>query len=163
MDGVSRRDLDAALTKHMPSRDAAGYAQAVASRRTRDVIDVVLEVARLTHPDVDLGELSTAVPVQLELGIPQAMAPLTRRLGQDLSRSQYLRLHARGFTGPDAVAAAEDDDLLSCLEGDRRKLHWLRHVTSVTATQDVDIDIAALLIPLHKPSSVKDQTSPLLI
>ncbi|MFZ0216909.1 MAG: hypothetical protein WAM30_13330, partial [Candidatus Dormiibacterota bacterium] len=79
--------------------------------------------------------------------IPQAMAPLARRLGQDLTRSQYLRLYARGFTGPDAVAAAQDDDLLSCLDGDRRKLHRLRHVTSVTATQDVDIDIAALLIP----------------
>lgn len=146
MDGASRRDLDAALTKHMPSHDAAGYAQAAAAR-TRDVIDVVLEVARLTHPDADLGELGTALPVQLELGVPQAMAPLARRLGQDLTRSQYLRLHAKGFTGPDAVVAADDDDLLSCLDGDRRQLQRLRRVTSEAAAQDVDMDIATLLAP----------------
>jgi len=146
MDGASRGDLDTALTQHMPTRDAAGYAQAAASR-TRDVIDVVLEVARLTHLDADLQDLSADLPVQLELGIPRSITSLGRRLGQELNRSQYLRLHAKGFTGSEAVAAANDDALLWCLDGDRQRLRRLQRVASETGAGDVDMDIASLLAP----------------
>lgn len=67
MDGANRSEIDAALTRHLPARDAAAAAQAAASR-TRDVIDTVLQVTQLKHPTADLSELSERLPVQLELG-----------------------------------------------------------------------------------------------
>jgi hypothetical protein len=146
MDGASRRDLDRALTQHMPSSDAAGYAQAAASR-TRDVIDVVLEVGQLTHPEADLHGLSSTLPIQLELGIPSEMCPLGRRLSQTLTRSQYLSLRDGGYATPDAIAAAPDEDLLGCLDDDRRRLRRLREAASQVASGGGEMDIAALLAP----------------
>src|SRR5207249_4611233 len=96
MDGASRRDIDVALTKHMPARDGAAYAQAAASR-TRDLIDVILEVAQLVHRDADLAVVADTLPVQLELGVPVRLVSLARLTGQRLTRGDYLRLRDAEF------------------------------------------------------------------
>jgi helicase len=147
MDGASRSDIDAALTRHLPGRDGAAAAQAAASR-TRDVIDSVLQVAQLKNPNADLTELSERLPVQLELGVPEPVVPLARVAGQQLRRVDYLQLHAAGLAEPGRVLAAPEADLLSILGGDRRRLDALRDAAARAQDRADDvIDITSLLAP----------------
>lgn len=143
MDGVPRSQLDTILTRHMPDKDAAGHAQAVAAR-SRDVIEVVLEVAQLRHPTTDFEHLRTTLPVQLELGIPRAISGLGRHLGQRLTRSNYLRLITAGYSTSDAIRIASDGELLACLDNDRIRLDLVRN--AIPEPDGVDqTDITALL------------------
>lgn len=146
MDGAPRTEIDAALTRHMPSRDGAAPAQAAASR-TRDVIDVVLEVAQLRHPEADLTRLSETLPVQLELGVPEAMVPIARVAAQRLTRGDYLRLGRARFADPAAISAASDDDLLACLDASDTRMQVLRDAAERIREFDTVQDITSLLAP----------------
>jgi helicase len=147
MDGASRSDIDAALTRHLPSRDGAAAAQAAASR-TRDVIDTVLQVAQLKHPTTDLVSMSERLPVQLELGVPEAVVPLARAAGQQLRRVDYLRLHAAGLSEPVRVLAAAREDLFRLLDGDERRVNALLEAAERAQERADDVvDIASLLAP----------------
>lgn len=153
MDGASRSDIDAALTRHLPTRDGAAAAQAAASR-TRDVIDTVLQVAQLKHPTADLAALSERLAVQLELGVPEPAVPLARFAGQQLRRVDYLRLHAAGLAEPRRVLDAEEDDLLRLLDDDERRLRAVLDAAGRAhdRTDDV-VDIASLLAPPDTPGA----------
>jgi hypothetical protein len=146
MDGASRRDIDAAITRHMPSRDGAAYAQAAASR-TRDLIDIVIEIAQLVHPEADLVTLADTLPVQLELGVPEGLVPLARIIGQQLTRSDYLQLRDAGYGDVTSIANATDEDLRVALRGSKAKLRLLRDATDRARGDEEIAEIAALLQP----------------
>ena len=147
MDGVNRSQIDAVLTRHLPTRDGAAAAQAAASR-TRDVIDTVLQVAQLKHPTADLAELSECLPVQLELRVPEALVPLARAAGQHLRRVDYLRLHAAGLAEPARVLETPEAELLTLVGDDHRRLHALLDAaTRAHNSADDVVDITSLLAP----------------
>src|SRR5688572_3829053 len=77
MRGVPAADLEPALMRHMPGRDAVGPVRAVTSR-TRDVMDTVVAIAREVHPEAELDALGRMLPVQLELGVPADVVWLAR-------------------------------------------------------------------------------------
>lgn len=146
MDGATRREIDAALTRHMPSRDGASYAQAAAAR-TRDLIETILEIAQLVHPAVDLTRLAETLPVQLELGVPERLSSLARVIGQRFTRSDYLQLRDAGFVDVASIAAATDDALLVPLNGSRAKLRLLRQAVRELNDSDSAAAIDDLLEP----------------
>lgn len=144
MDGAPQADIDAALTRHLPSSDAAAHARDAASR-TRDVIGTVLEVAQLRHPEADLTQLVEALPVQLELGVPEPMVPIARFAGQRLIRADYLRLRAAGFVDAATIAGATDEALLACLNGNKIKTEMLRDAAKQASAPTELGDITSLL------------------
>lgn len=118
--GVPRAQIDEALTRHEREQHAAGTAQAVTAR-TADVLPVVVEVARLTHPDLSpdtLTALTDDLPVRLELGVPASCARLGRHFGQALPRSGYLRLNDAALTLPEQLLTAGTDAVAAVLAAD---------------------------------------------
>ena len=147
MDGASRSDIDAALTRHLPTRDGAAAAQASASR-TRDVIDTVLQVAQLKHPTADLAAFSERLPVQLELGVPEPVVPLARFAGQQLRRADYLRLRKADLAEPNRVLEADEAELGGLLDGDERRLRIVLDAARRAQDRaDEVVDITSLLAP----------------
>lgn len=150
MDGVPRAQIDQVLTRHLPSSDGASYAQGAASR-TRDVIDIVLDVAQHRHADVDLSSLRASLPVQLELGVPQSLVPVASSAGQRLTRTDYLRLRAANFAEAAAASAATDAELLACVDNSTVKLVVLRDACESITQVGAIGDIVALL---EAPSTI---------
>lgn len=152
MDGAPQSEIDAALTRHLPSNDAAAHARDAASR-TRDVIGTVLEVAQLRHPEADLAHLVDTLPVQLELGVPEPIVSIARFAGQRLVRGDYLRLRAAGFVDATTIAKAADEDLLACLNGSTLKSEVLRDAAKRASAPDEIGDITSLLAAPPERSS----------
>lgn len=97
--GVPAASFEPALMRHMKDRDAIGPVRAVTSR-TRDVIDIVIAIAREAHPEAELDALAELLPVQLELGVPANIVWLARAAGTAISRQTYLNLSNRGTNVP---------------------------------------------------------------
>jgi helicase len=124
MNGMPSAQLERLVMQHYKDRSAIGPIRAVAAR-TQDVIGAVLDMATTIHPAADLARLAELLPVQLELGVPTELAPLAVA-GADLTREQYLALVRTGLTTPELANAADDDALLQCVGGARRRLRTLR-------------------------------------
>lgn len=104
---------------------AAGPIRAVATR-TRDLLPIVMQVARTLYPELDFTATSARLLVRLELGIPGPAADLGRFAGTQIARSDYLQLLATGLCGLEQLEAATDEDVLRCVGNDRDKLAVLR-------------------------------------
>lgn len=73
------------------------------------------------------------------------MVPLAQRAGAALARMDYLRLASRPLTDPAAILDADDDVLLSCLNGNNSKLKVLRMAARAALDGDDSTDFADLL------------------
>jgi replicative superfamily II helicase len=144
MAGVPVGLIEHQLMLHMPSKDAAGATRASADR-TQSVVGTVIDIARCLHPDARLDDLARLLPVQLEFGIPAELVPLARHAGAALSRPDYLQVASQSLADPAAILDADDDVLLSCLNGDNRKLQVLRQAARATRDGDDSTDFADLL------------------
>ncbi|MDX3661500.1 DEAD/DEAH box helicase [Streptomyces sp. ID05-26A] len=91
---------------------------AYAARRTADVIQPVIDIARHLHPDADLGELAENLPWQLSAGVGKGLAPVVRHLNRAVDREVYLRLRHDKLTDANTIAAADDGQVLHCAGGD---------------------------------------------
>jgi replicative superfamily II helicase len=144
MAGVPIGRIEQQLMRHMPSKDAAGATRASADR-TQSVVSTVIDIARCLHPDARLDDLARLLPVQLEFGIPAELVPLAQRAGAALDRADYLRLASRSLADPAAILDADDDVLLSSLNGDNSKFQVLRQAARAVRDGDDSIDFADLL------------------
>ena len=144
MAGVPVGRIEQQLMQHMPSKDAAGATRASADR-TQSVVGTVIDIARCLHPDARLDDLARLLPVQLEFGIPAELVPLAQRAGAALGRTDYLLLASRSLADPAAILDADDDVLLSCLNGDNGKLQVLRQAARAARDGDDSTDFADLL------------------
>jgi hypothetical protein len=97
-------DLESHLLQHVPDSSAAGPIRQVAGR-TRDVIDAVAHIAQFHGRRLPADWNSAATSVQLELGLPREMTEVGQRLGNLLSRGQYLSLMRAGITTVNALRA----------------------------------------------------------
>jgi replicative superfamily II helicase len=103
-------ELEAHLLQHTRERSAAGPIRQVAAR-TRDVIDAVAHIVQYHGHQISESWEPIDVSVQLELGLPAALIELGRRLGNLLSRGEYLALLRSGLASASAIEAAEDSAL----------------------------------------------------
>lgn len=101
--------------------------------RTCDLLDTAARVAELLHPDLRLEDRVERLSLRLNLGIPGLVVNLARYAGTELTRGDYLRLTAAQLIDPEVIAAADDDALLSCLDGDRRRLAIVRDAAAELA------------------------------
>ncbi|WP_018686998.1 DEAD/DEAH box helicase [Actinokineospora enzanensis] len=108
--------IEVAVTLHLAPQDGIREAGPIeqAARHTADVIGTVIAIARILHPDADLGDLAEALPVQLAFGITKGLVPIVRHLDRPVDRAVYLRLIRAAFDTPAAVAAAESARLRTC-------------------------------------------------
>jgi helicase len=117
--------IERQLTQFGGGFDAAGPLRAVVSR-TLDLLPTTVRIAQILHPDLDLGERETDLYTRLELGLPEAAAPLARGLGETLSRGHYLALGAKGLLDFDVLQGADDGDIAACLDGSKTKVAAIR-------------------------------------
>jgi hypothetical protein len=146
MAGVPINDIERGIMLHMPSNDAAGIIRATADR-TQSVITTVIDIARCLHPDAQLDDLANLLPGQLEFGIPPELVPLAQRTGAALDRSDYLRLNSESLAEPEAILDADEDALLSCLNGNTTKLLALQHAALTARDADGNSTGFAELLP----------------
>lgn len=126
--------IEAALTQHGGAFDgAAGPVRSVSSR-TCDLLPAVARVATILHAGLDLTERVPRLLVRLELGVPAAAVPIARAAGTRLGRPDYQELVKGGLTTPDAIDAAADETLLSCLGGDDEKVRVVRDAATAIRT-----------------------------
>ena len=118
-------DMEQVMVQFGGAQTAAGPIRAAAAR-TRDMIPIVVRVAELLQPDLDLSKRQARLLARLELGLPAPIADLAIHVGNRLTRADYLRLVAADTCTADAVDAADDVQLLISVENSRAKLHALR-------------------------------------
>ncbi|MEV6349906.1 DEAD/DEAH box helicase [Actinoplanes sp. NPDC051851] len=135
INGTSSGELERFLTDGLSDHHAIGPVRAVASR-AHDLVETVLGIAAELHPAADLTTLGRHLPVQLELGIAEVFAPLAI-CQAGLAREHYLALQAAGFTNPELIARASDEELLKHL-GSAGRLTALRTaIDALTAARAV--------------------------
>jgi helicase len=113
---------------------AAGPIRAVAAR-TCDLVPVAARVAEILHPTLDLGDRVRRLAIRLTHGIPAAVIELAQLAGADLLRGDYCRLAAARLCEPDQINAASDNQILACVDKDKRKLALVRDIAQRIAKQ----------------------------
>ncbi|CEG10255.1 hypothetical protein BN961_03693 [Afipia felis] len=87
---------------------------------------VAARVAEIPHPTLDLGDRVRRLAIRLTYGVPSAAVDLAQFAGADLLRGDYCRLAAAQLCEPEQIDAATDDQILACVDKDRRKLALVR-------------------------------------
>ncbi len=114
---------------------AAGPIRAVAAR-TCDMLRIAADIAEILHPGLDLAERVGRLLVRLDLGIEGAAVDIGRHARGHLSRSDYRKLVAEGFTSASQLKAADEGRLAELLDGDRTKLKVVREVAEMMAERE---------------------------
>jgi helicase len=128
--------------------DAAGPIRAVAAR-TCDLMPVAARVAEILHPTLDLGDRAGRLAIRLTYGIPGAAVDLAQFAGADLLRGDYCRLVAAQLSEPEQISVATDDQILVCVDEDRRKLEIVRNAAKRVAKRRAES--AAPSVPILEP------------
>ena len=112
MSALPMAEVEAQLLQHTPERSAAGPIRQVAAR-TRDVIGVVANIATFYGKTLSDDAAVDDLMLQLEVGVPRTALTLTRELGVELTRGDYLALLNAGIVDWEHVDAAEDETLVN--------------------------------------------------
>jgi ATP-dependent DNA helicase len=123
---MSMNQIEATLTQHGRASDGAAGPVRSVSTRTCDLLPAVARVATILHTDLDLTERLPRLLVRLELGVPAGAVALARHAGGRLTRGDYQQLVKASLNTPEAVKAASDEALLSCLGRDAEKSRVVR-------------------------------------
>jgi helicase len=141
--------IEDTLTQHGGALDgAAGPVRSVASR-TCDLLPGVARVATFVHPGLELSDRVSRLLIRLELGVPAGAATLAGRVGQRLTRSDYLGLLAAHLSDVQAVETASDVAILACVGGDSGKLAAIREAATALRTEQ-ERPPAAILPPYEQ-------------
>lgn len=102
--------IEAELTRHMRDSAIAGPVRSIAAR-TRDFIGPVARIAELSGKTIDPTVALDGLSIQLEFGLPPECVALAARVGNLLSRGEYLQLLDRGAVTAESVLALPDNEL----------------------------------------------------
>jgi helicase len=116
MDGRAREEIERILMQFDRNQAAAGPLSSIVNRML-DILPTVIRVAEVLH-DADLSERESQLMLRLQIGLPVAMVPIATAMGTELSRAQYLALHAAGLTTAKRLKDADPERLLSILGRD---------------------------------------------
>ena len=133
--GRAMNEIEKLLTQFGGTFDgAAGPIRAVAAR-TCDLLPVAARVAEILHPTLDLGDRVRRLAIRLTHGLPAVAVDLAQLAGADLLRGDYCRLAAAHLCDPEQINAASDEQILACVDKDKRKLELVRDVARRIAKQ----------------------------
>ena len=113
--------IETQLTQHMRDSAIAGPVRAVAGR-TRDFIGPVTRIAELSGKTIDPSVSLDDLLIQLEFGLPTECVELATRLGNLLTRAEYLQLLDRGTLTVAAALAMPDQELTDLFGSDRTQI-----------------------------------------
>jgi replicative superfamily II helicase len=147
--GRAMNDIERVMTQFGGAfGGAAGPIRSVASR-TCDLVSVAARVAEILHPTLDLGDRIRRLAIRLTYGVPGAAVELAQVIGGDLLRGDYCRLAAANLCEPEQIKAASSDQILACVDRDKRKLALVRGAGERIATQRAAT--SALSLPVLEP------------
>ncbi|MBZ9735764.1 DEAD/DEAH box helicase [Mesorhizobium sp. CA18] len=129
--GQEISEIEQLMARHGGPFDGAAGPVRNAAARISDLVGTAARVAELLHPDLDLADRVERLNIRLTLGIPGAAVDLARQAGATLSRGDYRRLLRGKLCDPEAIAAASDEELLACLDGDRGRLAVTRTAAEI--------------------------------
>jgi helicase len=133
--GRAMTEIEHILTQFGGRADgAAGPIRSVAAR-TCDVLPTAARVAEIIHPALDLSERVARLAIRLTLGIPGTAVDLAREAGSELLRGDYCRLAAAGLTEASSIDKADDEQVLQCIDHDKRKLGVVRQAARAAAAR----------------------------
>lgn len=115
---------------------AAGPVRSIASR-TADLLGTAARVAELLHPELQFGDRIDRLTLRLTLGISSHAVGLARHAGINLTRGDYRRLVAAELVEPEAVLAATDEQLLTCLDQDRFRLALVKAAATAAVADQI--------------------------
>ena len=99
--------IEQSLLQHTPENSAAGPIRQVAAR-TRDVIEIVANVATYYGKTLPSDTAVDDLALQLELGLPAECLELARWFGNALNRGDYLALLQGGYLTMEQIMEAEE-------------------------------------------------------
>jgi replicative superfamily II helicase len=127
-------EIERAMTQFGGAFDGAAGPIRGVSARTSDLLPTSARVAEILHSDLVLGDRIGRLVVRLTYGLPSSIVDIARYSGNALQRGDYLRLVGEGLVDADAIQAASDDRLLTCLDGDRQRLSAARSAAASVAS-----------------------------
>jgi helicase len=131
--GLPMEQIETQLNQHLRNRGGlAGTVRSIADR-TRDLMPAVAAVVRALHPSQPVDDLAERTMLRLELGLPAEMVELASLVTTQLTRPQWLKLHAAGLFTVTAVQEAQTAQLAQLLGAD----------TTASALQDELRDLPA--------------------
>jgi len=146
--GMGMEEIERAMSQFGGAFDgSAGPIRSVTSR-TCDVLTMIGRIAELLHPTLVLEQRIAKLVLRLDLGIQGGIVDLARYAERSLDRADYRRLCDAGKTDRDALAAADDNNLLPLIGNDRRKLAALRD--AVERWRRARPAVAAAPLPLYQ-------------
>lgn len=134
--GQKINEIERMLARHGGVFDGAAGPVRSVSARTCDLLGTAARVAEILHPDLTFDDRIERLSLRLTLGVPAAIVDIARHAGIELTRGDYRRLVTARLSGHEAIAAASDDALLACLDGDRRRLAVVRTAAANAATAE---------------------------
>jgi replicative superfamily II helicase len=134
--GVPMEQIEAQLNQHLYNRGGlAGTVRSVADR-TRDLLPAVAAVIRTLNPDQPVEDLAERTMLRLELGLPADLVELADAVTTQLTRPQWLKLHAARLVTPAAVQGAAPA-MLGDVLGDERAAAMLQRELRNQPPRDV--------------------------
>ncbi len=94
-------------------------------------------MAELLHPELQFGDRIDRLTLRLTLGISSHAVGLARHAGINLTRGDYRRLVAAELVEPEAVLAATDEQLLTCLDQDRFRLALVKAAATAAVADQI--------------------------
>jgi hypothetical protein len=131
--GRAMNEIERLLTQFGPAFDGAADPIRAVAARTCDMIPVTARVAEILHPTLDLGDRVKRLTIRLTYGVPSEAVELAQYAGADLLRGDYCRLAAARLCEPDRINVAPDEQILVCVDKDKRKLALVRDVAKEIA------------------------------
>lgn len=147
MSPLSLVEIERILTQFGGSLDgAAGDIRSVQTRSC-DLLQIVIRIADILHPDLDLSKRAPRLLARLETGAGSEVADLAAVLGSNLARSDYQHLLNAGLCTIKAVENASDEVILDCLEEGPRRLLKLASIRKLIVAYHESENIGSGMIP----------------
>lgn len=113
--GLPMEQIETQLSQHLRNRGGlAGTVRSIADR-TRDLMPAVAAVVRALHPSQPVDDLAERTMLRLELGLPAELVELASLVTMQLTRPQWLKLHAAGLFTVTAVQEVQRAQLAQLL------------------------------------------------
>lgn len=142
-------EIEAALTRHVPAKDASAAVRNVKSR-VGDVLPAIMRVAEILHPGLDLSERGRRLLARLDIGIPNSLTDLALFIGGRLSRGDYLTMVSSGFASIESLEQTSDQTLIEYLgvqNGGVLKVKDIRRAIQSFRTEEAKNKALEIVIP----------------
>ncbi|MFN8579187.1 MAG: caspase family protein [Candidatus Sericytochromatia bacterium] len=139
-------EIEIFLTNHMRDKNISGSVRSSVNR-TFDILPVVIRIAEILHPSLDLKQRAEKLLIRLENGIPASMFEIAKKIGTSLSRADYLNLLNSSIDNLEKLSESKDEYLLALLSNDKNKVTEIRDLLSKENEKE---NLLEFLLPIYE-------------